>query len=209
MHWQYNILTKTLHSFSIHYLLKPYYAGKYNVIVTGLDNAKNLDYPVIVVSNHYTYNDPTILSMATELPIAYIAKRELFEGKQVFKHLINMYGAIEIDRERPKPSTIKHARQAIKDNFNLGIFIEGTRNTSRTIMSNLNDGAAFLARTCGEISVLPVGIIGGEQQKEDLIINIGEPIPFDKTKKLSDMTLSYGQAIADLANLELSLAIAS
>jgi 1-acyl-sn-glycerol-3-phosphate acyltransferase len=160
----------------------------------------------IIVSNHYSYDDPPLICLgAYNHPVAFIAKEELFtEHGRWFTILITLLGAIAINRQKPKPSTIKSFIKAYKRGWVGSIFIEGTRNESYTHMTRINQGAAFLARIGGGLDVLPVGISLKGGNHRDLIVNIGKPIPYDATRSDKDYTLLMGAEIARLAGLEFS-----
>lgn len=199
----YTTLHKLAHLIIIYCLLFPYYRLNYKLSVHGRRNVPT-DRPVLIVSNHFSYNDPTLLSLATGLPISYIAKEELFSDPKI-QDWIRFLGAIPINREKPQISTIKRFKEAISKNWSCGIFIEGTRNQSRQYITSLTEGAAFFARIGNKLDVLPVGISGGENKGDKLSISIGEIIPYDDSLSAQEITLIYGKAIAKLAGLEVKL----
>ncbi len=182
----------------------PYYFFRYKLKIVGLENLPKDNLPFLFISNHYSYNDPALLSLALRRPIAYIAKKELFEEKYLGP-IISALGTISIDRKKTGLSTIKNIKQALKDNWVVGIFIEGTRNLSRTEMTNLEEGTAFIARIAGGIRVLPMALRGGEKNFDKLEIHIGEIIEFNSALSSEEMTLIYGQKVAELAGLELKI----
>lgn len=190
------------HRLIVYGILYPYYFLRYKCKIIGQENVPNDGRPYLIVSNHFSYSDPTIISMAVRGPVAYVAKQELFDDSLLSK-TITFLGAIPINRDKPGPSTIKKIKEVLHKGWPVGIFIEGTRNKSRDNISKLEHGAAFLARLAGKIDVLPIGIQGGQKSFDKLTIKVGKLIPFDSNKSLDEMTWIYGQAVADLAELKL------
>ena len=198
----YDDFHELAHKCIIYSILIPYYHLKYKVKIFGTENIPKR--PYIIASNHFSYSDPTILAIALKEPIAYVAKQELFDDKKL-SGIITFLGSIPINREKPGPSSLKRVREAFNAGWPIGIFIEGTRNQSREYMTKLEPGAAFIAKFCGGAQVLPMGIQGGEQPGSELIVKIGQPIQFDEKLSLEELTLQYGQAIAELAGLQLQI----
>ena len=186
----YDKVHQIIHYMVLYGVLHPFYYLRYKTKIIGRENIPKP--PYLIVSNHYSYYDPTIISLASLSPVAYIAKKELFEEKSLLSKIITFLGAIPINREKPAPSTLK-------------IIIEGTRNQSRETLTKLETGAAFIAKFAGGLPVLPLGIRGGNKPFGSLEVHIGEVIPFDKNLSLEELTLKYGQSIAKLADLELKL----
>lgn len=190
------------HRAIIYGLLYPFYHLRYKVKILGRENIPTE--PFLIVCNHYSYYDPTIISLTVQRPVAYLAKKELFD-ESAFGKLITFLGAIPINREKPGPSSIKRIKEVLKAGWPVGIFIEGTRNKSRETLSKLESGAAFIAKLGGGLTVLPLGIRGGNQVFGPLEVRVGTPIKFDPSKSLDELTFVYGKAVADLAGLELKL----
>ncbi|MDJ0626060.1 MAG: lysophospholipid acyltransferase family protein [Candidatus Caenarcaniphilales bacterium] len=201
----YDSLHSLAHRLIIYGLLYPFYYLRYRTKIVGQENVPK-EGPYVIACNHFSYSDPTIISMVTRQPVAYIAKQELFEGqKKWFSGLITFLGAISINREKPGPSSLKTVKKALKAQWPIGIFIEGTRNQSRTEITRLELGAAFIAKMGGGLPVLPIGIQGGQKVGDKLEIAIGKTIEFDSKLSLEDQTIVYGKAVAELANLEMNV----
>ncbi len=192
------------HYFIINTIFWPFYFFRYKIKIIGAENIPTDNLPFLFISNHYSYEDPPLLSLALRRPIAYIAKKELFAEKWLGP-TINFLGAIPIDRNKTGLSTIKTIKEALKNNWLVGIFIEGTRNLSRTEMTKLEEGTAFIARVTGKTRVLPMALRGGEKVFDKLEIHIGKIIEFQSDLSAEEMTLIYGQKVAELAGLELQL----
>ncbi|MDX1921336.1 MAG: lysophospholipid acyltransferase family protein [Candidatus Caenarcaniphilales bacterium] len=187
----------------IYGLLYPYYFLRYRTQIHGQEHVPTPGQPFIIVCNHFSYSDPTIISMALRKPVAYVGKKELFDGqKKWFSDLITFLGAIPINREKPGASSLKAIKKILLEKkWPVGIFIEGTRNQSREALTKLETGAAFMAKLGGGLPVLPVGIKGGQKSGDKLEINVGSLIPFDSKLSLEEMTVLYGRAVSELAGL--------
>ena len=199
----YDKVHQIIHYMVLYGVLHPFYYLRYKTKIIGRENIPKP--PYLIVSNHYSYYDPTIISLASLSPVAYIAKKELFEEKSLLSKIITFLGAIPINREKPAPSTLKIIKKVVSAKWPIGIFIEGTRNQSRETLTKLETGAAFIAKFAGGLPVLPLGIRGGNKPFGSLEVHIGEVIPFDKNLSLEELTLKYGQSISKLADLELKL----
>jgi 1-acyl-sn-glycerol-3-phosphate acyltransferase len=182
---------------------RPKLYHKYQAKITGKPE-KIPTKPLVIVANHFSYDDPPFIVLAMQKPVAFLAKQELFEDPQMGKWM-RFLSAIPVNREKPGPSTMRQVKQAISKNWHVGVFIEGTRNESREEMTRLQPGAAFIARFGGGLPALPVGIRGGEKRGGILEAHFGDIIPFDASKSLREMTIIYGEAIAKLADMKLNL----
>jgi len=134
----------------------------------------------IVAPNHLSTLDPPMIASIMPHPVAYMAKKELFENPFLCWWL-NWLGAFAVDRENLNVSTIRTVLTIRKTNWIFGIFPQGRRQEPGTI-SGITKGFASLAKTtkCG---ILPIGIIGSEQAKHipftgKIIVKIGELIPY-------------------------------
>lgn len=158
------------------YFFGTWFGVRNKLKVTGRENVPR-DRRFIAVANHLSNWDPPLISTATDEPMAYLAKTELFVHPFV-KWLILAYGAISIDREKPEPSTFKAVKEMFKAGWNLGMFIEGTRNKNPGIMGQPHLGPAYFAKS-NKVCLLPVGIIGTNETNGPWTVNIGKPIEYD------------------------------
>ncbi len=140
----------------------------------------------IVAANHISYFDPLLLSNITGLNIAYMAKKELFEGSKWFAKRLSWLWAVAVNRENPEVSTIKTVLDVSKAKWNLGIFPQGGIRRDRTIR-DINKGFIVFAKML-KLNILPVGITGCEQYNWKLFsgkinVKIGEEIPYDLSEE--------------------------
>ena len=111
----------------------------YRLEVIGRENIpEGKDY--IVASNHLSTLDPPLMCAVLNRPIAYMAKKELFEN--IFmRWWLNWLGAFAVDRESLSVSTIRTVLTVNKTDWVFGIFPQGTRQAPGSI-SNVTKGFA-------------------------------------------------------------------
>ena len=128
----------------------------YRLEVIGRENIpEGKDY--IVASNHLSTLDPPLMCAILNRPIAYMAKKELFEN--IFmRWWLNWLGAFAVDRESLSVSTIRTVIGLRDTGWVLGIFPQGTRETDGN-MNNINKCFASFAKTL-KCDILPVAITG-------------------------------------------------
>ena len=170
--------------------------------VFGRENLPKDDEFYIVASNHVSAVDPFLMCHAVNKPLAYMAKKELFEGfwQALF---MDFMGAFEVDREKLQVSTIKTALGIKKTKWKLALFPQGTRNPDND-MTNVTKGFAGLAKSL-KCPILPVGIIGASKQDRHtrgvkMYFNIGKPIPYSNDTE--NMVKIWTSEIEELTNLE-------
>lgn len=156
----------------------------------------------IVAPNHLSTLDPPIVAGIFNRPIAYMAKKELFENP-FMRWWLNWLGSFAVDREHLSIATIRTVLTIKKTNWVFGIFPQGTRQEPG-IISNITKGFASLAKTtkCG---ILPVGIIGTHEAKAipfsgKVIVRIGEIIPY--SDNVDEMVDKWIESIQDLTGFK-------
>lgn len=150
----------------------------YKFEIKGRENIPK-DRKFICAGNHVSHLDPFLVSIAIQKPIAYMAKKELFEGPLFFRTNMDWLGAFAVNREKLEVSTIKTVKELYKTNWLLGIFPQGGIRRNRTI-EKVNKGFAVIAKAA-KWDILPVAITGCEEYnwipfKAKVTVQIGEPI---------------------------------
>lgn len=173
----------------------------YRLEVHGLENVPK-DNAYIVAPNHLSTLDPPMIAGIMPRPVAFMAKKELFENP-FMRWWLNWLGSFAVDRENLSVSTIRTVLTIKKTNWVFGIFPQGTRQEPGVI-SNVTKGFASLAKTtkCG---IIPVGIIGTEKAKYlpfsgKIIIRVGELIPY--SDNVDEMVEKWIKAIQDLTGFK-------
>lgn len=173
----------------------------YRLEVHGKENIpKNKDF--IVAANHLSTLDPPLVCSVMNLPVAYMAKKELFENL-FMRWWLDWLGAFAVDREKLGVSTIKTVKTIKGTGWVLGIFPQGTRQEPGEI-SNITKGFASLAKStkCG---ILPVGIIGTQEAKRlpfsgKIVVRIGELIPY--SDNVDESVEKWVEAIQELTGFK-------
>lgn len=173
----------------------------YRLEVHGKENIPNNN-EFIVASNHLSTLDPPLICAIMNRPLAYMAKKELFENP-FMRWWLNWLGAFAVDREKLGVSTIKTVLTIKNTDWALGIFPQGTRQEYGTI-NHITKGFASLAKTtkCG---ILPIGIIGTQDAKRipfsgKIVVKIGKIIPY--SDNVEDMVKNWIEEIQRLTGFK-------
>lgn len=212
---EYNWYRIFVQFYSIWGVLKLFWSLFYKIEIIGRENIPK-DRKVILAANHISYFDPFLVFMSTWRPVAFMAKKELFERsskKTLLMWLLDNWrigwldglGAFSVNREKLEVSTIKTAKDALKTKrWTLGIFPQGGIRKNRKI-ENVNKGFAVLAKMVG-VDVLPIGITGCESynwdfwHKAKITIKIGKPIP--ASLEIDELQSRWAKEVAELAGYE-------
>lgn len=195
-----------LHYVSIYCILIPFFKIYYNAKIEGSENIPK-DESFIIASNHLSAYDPVILSMAVKKPIAFMAKKELFESSPNMRFWIDLYGAFSVNREALEISTIKTAKAiASTKKWILAMFPQSSRDIPGVI-TNVTPGFAYLAKLTGS-KILPVAIITTNVQKPklfegNLLVKIGKP--FEVADNFKDTMQLWTSVITDLTGFKLQI----
>ena len=116
--------------------------------------------PLIVISNHLSYNDPPALFASTPRILNYLGKIELFSNpyKSFFMRLAKVH---PLDRSGTGLGALKTALEILSKDGAIVIFPEGGISPSYS-MQKAKQGAAFLAIK-SQAPILPIGISGTEK----------------------------------------------
>lgn len=187
----------TVYRLTARYFFGPMWAIYHRLEYSGRENIPNT--PCVIVGNHLSNADPPILSTVTDVPLAFLAKRELYDVP-FLRQLILTYGAISVDRQKPEPSTFKAVRQVFKNNWNLGMFIEGTRNKNPGVLGKPHTGPAYFA-WANKVPIVPVGIVGTGKPWAKAYAKIGKPI--QPSADLEKTTWEIMEALSELTGFAL------
>ncbi len=157
----------------------------------------------ICAANHISYLDPFLVSIAVRKPIAYMAKKELFENFGFFTLNIDWLGAFAVNRQKLEVSTIKTVKELTKTNWLLGIFPQGGIRRNRTI-EKINKGFAVVAKAA-KWDILPISIVGCEEYnwipfKGKIIVQIGKPISCELSQ--DEIIDSWGKQVASMCHYQ-------
>jgi 1-acyl-sn-glycerol-3-phosphate acyltransferase len=194
---------KTMHMLTARHLLTPIYYVRNRIKISGRENVLH-DKPCLIVGNHLSHFDPPLLCIATDVPMAYVAKEELFEVP-ILKHLINYFGAIPINRSKTQKSTVKTIKKIFEAGWNVGMFVEGTRSKTPGVLGKPHMGAAYFAYS-NNVPILPVGLIDTNKSWKQARAVIGKP--FMPTKDLEATTWELMNRLSELTGYKVDRNIA-
>ncbi len=130
----------------------------------------------VYASNHRSYADPVLVTLAGRGRFSFMAKSELFENK-LFGGLIRYLGAFPVERGKGDTAAIDRAVANVQNGTNLLIFPEGTRSKDGKVGRG-KTGVALVAARAGA-DVVPVGIQfeGKLHFRSKVTVRVGKPIP--------------------------------
>ncbi len=179
--------------------------------VSGTENVPPVG-PVVIVCNHLSNLDPSLLSCSLPRRLNYLAKDGIFKavgppGRWYLKH----YGAFPIDRDGADVAAFRWSLRQLQRDAALVIFPEGTRSQS-TGMNPAKAGVVSLILRSGA-PVLPVGITGTERlgaflrvvnPTGKIRVNVGQPFSLPSIEGrpprelLESMTTDIMHRVCDL-----------
>ena len=142
--------------------------------VYGSQNYKSISGGFILISNHKSYWDPSILGDAIRgRYIVYMAKEELFQ-RPLARFFLRQLHAVPLSRGHADLTAFKTALNVLKSGRILGVFPEGTRHRDGRI-GEFEHGAALLSLRA-DVPVVPAYIKGGYRLFRPVSVYFGEPI---------------------------------
>lgn len=176
---EYHLLRALFQGFAVFIMSYPFFKVVYNLKREGVENIpKSGKY--IYAGNHVSMFDPLLVSYAVAKPIVYMAKKELFEGKNALAWWIKRLGAFSVNREKPEIATFKTVKEVFKTkDWSLGIFPQGGIKENQKI-ENIQKGFAVIAKNA-KADIIPVAVCGFEgytkkPNSQNVRIVIGKPI---------------------------------
>ena len=201
---EFNFFTELCQIIAVYGFVMPYVFLFYRIKVEGIKNIPK-GKSFIVAPTHSGYLDPELVSYATKRPIAYMAKKELYEIPWLCP-IIAALGTFAVNREKLEIATIRTAQAVMKTNkWLLSLFPQGTRDLPRKI-TTINQGFAYLARAA-KADVLPITITGTEKFSKipfggKIVIKIGKPFP--ASKDLAETMENWCNAVVELDGFEIT-----
>ncbi len=121
--------------------------------------------PAILVCNHTSGLDPALIQCVCNRPVRWMMAREYFDIKPM-QWLFNTVGVILVSRTGRDMAATRQAMQALEAGYVLGVFPEGTIETTRA-MRPFQNGIGLMAIKTGA-PVYPAYLDGTQRQKEML-----------------------------------------
>jgi 1-acyl-sn-glycerol-3-phosphate acyltransferase len=151
---------------------------------------------IVLAMSHLAYLDPVVYGRACPRPIVFLAKVEA-HGVPGIGQLIRAHGTLSVRRGESDREAIRLARQSVRENRALGMFVEGTRQRLG-VPGEAKPGAAMIAINEG-VPVVPGAVFGSHRihfgGRERVSIAWGEPLRFDETPRNSK---GYRAATAEI-----------
>jgi 1-acyl-sn-glycerol-3-phosphate acyltransferase len=174
------------------------------------------DGALIMVGNHYSVLDVIYPCLATDRPIHFMAKQELWDKGGVSRWFVNKCECIAVKRDGTDVQAVKTAMRYLKNGEIVSIFPEGTRNRSYEDFLPFHGGAAALAIKT-RTPLLPVVQVERVKPFKRIDVIYGEPIEFSKyygkkltseqleecDRELRDILKNLRQAFIDKHNIKL------
>lgn len=142
----------------------------------------------LITANHASYLDPPLLGAALHRPVAYMARKSLFQFAP-FAWLIRRLNAVAIDREGATPAGIKTAIELLNAGVAVVVFPEGTRSPNGKLQPGKPGVGMIVLRTAapvvptritGSFDAMPRGTIFPRPRK--ITIKFGPTMMFDELR---------------------------
>lgn len=180
----------------------------YNYKIIGRENippreAKKGKY--MYAGNHVSILDPPMVAMAALCPVAFMAKKELFEPDEKLSWLVKRLGAFAVDRTKPEIATFKTVRDVVSTTWSLGIFPQGgTRPYGK--LEGIKKGFALIAKKA-KADVVPVAIADWDGYpklipftRRNVTIKVGIPISHELSE--DEIVYEWCKQISEMADYE-------
>lgn len=170
----------------LRFMVAPFYAMLYPTKIVGKENLVNGK--AIYICNHYTMTDPIIIACRLfKKEFHVLVKKEAFK-KRFVKWLLGKLGGIPVDRGNADIQSYKAVVGLLKNDKNILIFPEGTRNKedSHEIQPIKNGVSVFSIKT--ESIIVPMQFYKAPKLFRKNYLIIGKPI---------DLSCYYGKKVKD------------
>ncbi|WP_422935837.1 lysophospholipid acyltransferase family protein [Sinomonas sp. P47F7] len=128
--------------------------------IEGLENVPTSG-PFVLVPNHASYFDHYVVEFLVNAvrgnPTWFLTKAESFE-RPVSRVWTEAWYGIQVDRDRPSPTTIRQVQRVFSDGHGLCVYPEGTRGDGVELLP-FKAGAFRFALSAG-VPVVPLGMVG-------------------------------------------------
>jgi 1-acyl-sn-glycerol-3-phosphate acyltransferase len=137
-------------------LLKAAYGVLVDLDVQGRENLPQKG-PLLVVANHFSFLDPSMVIRVTSWPLEFIAGTQRPNAPAWVRWLPEMWGVLTTHRGTGARGALRGAESVLEQGGILGIFPEG--GNWATVLRPARPGAAYLAARSGA-PLLPIGLDG-------------------------------------------------
>ena len=135
---------------------------------------------LVLALNHFSWIDVPVFATLCPRRIVYLAKVEAHEVPGLGE-FIRAFGTLQVRRGESDREAVRLAREAVRRNLALGMFVEGTRQRSGE-PGEAKPGAAMVAVQEG-VPVVPAAVYGSFEWRlgsfRPVSVAWGEPMRFD------------------------------
>lgn len=172
------------------------YIKKYaNINITGYENIKDLDKPILFVCNHLSNSDALIIDkILKNQDITFVAGVKL-NSNELTKLGMEITKTVCIKPNSADKQAISNIIKTLKAGNNMLIFPEGTRSRTGQLMEPKK--GVILIKKLSKATLVPLGLSGTEKllpindknmalesfQNADVTLNIGKPLELPKKVK--------------------------
>ena len=139
------------------FLAKTWLKRCYGFKVHGIEHAKKVSGGALVASNHTSFLDPEVVSVACPFPVTFIARDTLFKIF-MFGRIISWLNAVPIVRGGGNTAMIRRMCELLQEGRKVLMFPEGSRSNTEEL-SPFKAGLGLLA-FYGKSDILPVYVKG-------------------------------------------------
>ncbi len=205
---EYNFFRSVFYMCFLSIVVFGFYTIFYNYKIEGRENLPKrgkADKKYIYAANHVSIFDPPMVAMAAYRPIAFMAKKELFDPNEKLSWLVKRLGAFAVDRTKPEIATFKTVKDIISTSWSLGIFPQGGTNPYGKL-EGIKKGFVAIAKYA-KTDILPVAIADWNGYpklkpftRRTVTIKVGKPIPY--TLGDDEIIYEWSKQISDMAGYE-------
>mgnify|MGYP001413831939 CR=1 FL=1 len=145
---------------------------------------------VLLCANHISVMDPITVGIKLKRQVKYMAKAELFDIPG-FGWLLRQLGAFPVKRGGVSKESIRLSINILRDGELMGIFPEGTRNSTTGVAKK--GAASFALRS--KATVIPAAIIGEYKLFRKMKVIYGAPV--DLTEFMGEGTGDQLEAVTE------------
>ena len=205
---EYGIFRTIFYMCFLYFVVIPFMKIFYDYKITGRENlpTKAKSGKFIYTANHVSHFDPPMVTMACGRPIAYMAKKELFQKGDKFEWLVNRLGAFAVDRNKPEIATFKTVKDILSTSWSLGVFPQGGIRPYGSDINDLKKGFIVIAKNAkADIVPVAIGEFSGYPKlkpftRRKVRLHVGKPISYKLSPE--EITYEWCKQISEYAEYE-------
>ena len=205
---EYGIFRTIFYMCFLYFVVIPFMKIFYDYKITGRENlpTKAKSGKFIYTANHVSHFDPPMVTMACGRPIAYMAKKELFQKGDKFEWLVKRLGAFAVDRNKPEIATFKTVKDILSTSWSLGVFPQGGIRPYGSDINDLKKGFIVIAKNAkADIVPVAIGEFSGYPKlkpftRRKVRLHVGKPISYKLSPE--EITYEWCKQISEYAEYE-------